>query len=103
MITLLIFAGHETTSNLIGPGTLLLLDHPDQLEKLKADLSLVPAAVEELLRFSGPAAIAGPRFATADIELAGQQIKQGDKDIPLGMDLYRFHRCSAHDTVLSCA
>jgi len=82
MITLLIFAGHETTSNLIGPGTLLLLDHPDQLEKLKADLSLVPAAVEELLRFSGPAAIAGPRFATADIELAGQQIKQGDVLIP---------------------
>ncbi len=82
MITLLIFAGHETTSNLIGPGTLLLLDHPAQLEQLKADLSLVPAAVEELLRFSGPAAIAGPRFAIEDIELAGQQIKQGDILIP---------------------
>src|SRR5215475_13894307 len=71
------------TSNLIGTGTLMLLDHPDQLEKLKADLSLVPAAVEELLRFSGPATIAGPRFATEDIELAGQQIKQGDILIPL--------------------
>lgn len=83
MITLLIFAGHETTSNLIGTGTLMLLDHPVQLEKLKADLSLVPAAVEELLRFNGPATIAGPRFAIEDIELAGQQIKQGDLVIPV--------------------
>jgi cytochrome P450 len=82
MITLLIFAGHETTSNLIGTGALMLLDHPAQLEKLKADLSLVPAAVEELLRFSGPAAIAAPRFATEDIEFAGQQIKRGDIVIP---------------------
>jgi cytochrome P450 len=82
MISLLIFAGHETTSNLIATGSLMLLDHPDQLEKLKADLSLVPTAVEELLRFNGPATIAGPRFATADIEIAGQQIKQGDIFIP---------------------
>ncbi len=82
MITLLIFVGHETTSNLIGTGTLMLLDHPEQLEKLKADLSLVPAAVEELLRFSGPAAIAAPRFAATDVELAGQQIKRGDIVIP---------------------
>ncbi|MBO0992711.1 cytochrome P450 [Bacillus sp. SD088] len=78
MITLLIFAGHETTSNLIGTGTLMLLDRPDQLEKLKADLSLAPSAVDELLRFNGPATIAGPRFATEEIEIAGQKIKQGD-------------------------
>lgn len=82
MITLLIFAGHETTSNLIGTGTLMLLDHPAQLEKLKANLNLVPAALEELLRFSGPATIAGPRFATEALELAGQQIEQGDVLIP---------------------
>ncbi|MFY4774032.1 cytochrome P450 family protein [Metabacillus sp. RGM 3146] len=83
MISLLIFAGHETTSNLIATGTMMLLDHPEQLEKLKADLNLVPAAVEELLRFNGPATIAGPRFATEDIELAGQQIKRGDMVIPV--------------------
>lgn len=77
-ITLLIFAGHETTSNLIATGTLMLLDYPEQLARLKADLSLVPAAVEELLRFNGPATIAGPRYAREDIELAGQQIKRGD-------------------------
>lgn len=78
MISLLIFAGHETTSNLIGAGTWLLLDHPAQLARLKADLNLVPAAVEELLRFSGPATTSGPRLATEDIELAGQLIKRGD-------------------------
>jgi cytochrome P450 len=82
-ITLLIFAGHETTSNLLATGTLMLLDHPDQLEQLKADLSLVPAAVEELLRFYGPATTSGPRFATEDIEFAGQQIKQGDILFPM--------------------
>ncbi len=78
MITLLIFAGHETTSNLIGIGTLTLLDHPDQLEKLKADLRLVPAAVEELLRFNGPVTMPVPRFAREETELAGQHIKRGD-------------------------
>ena len=83
MISLLIFAGHETTSNLIATGTLMLLDHPEQLKKLKANLNLVPAAVEELLRFNGPSTMAGPRFATEDIELAGQQIKKGDMVIPV--------------------
>jgi cytochrome P450 len=56
----------------------MLFDHPEQLERLKADLSLVPNAVEELLRFSGPATIVAPRFAMQDTELAGQLIKQGD-------------------------
>lgn len=60
MITLLVFAGHETTSNRIATGSLMLLDHLEQLEKLKADLSQVPLAVEELLRFNGPSTILGP-------------------------------------------
>lgn len=83
MITLLIFAGHETTSNLIATGSMMLLDHPEQLDKLKSDLSLVPSAVEELLRFNGPSTIAGPRFATEDIELGGQLIKKGEVVIPV--------------------
>src|SRR5690625_3955568 len=78
MITLLIFAGHETTSNLIATGTMMLLDNPNQLEKMKSDLSLVPSAVEELLRFNGPSTAVVPRFATEDVELAGQQINKGD-------------------------
>jgi cytochrome P450 len=78
LITVLIFAGHETTSNLIGIGTLTLLDHPDQLERLKADLRLVPSAVEELLRFNGPVIMPTPRFATQETDLAGQHIQKGD-------------------------
>lgn len=83
MITLLIFAGHETTSNLIATGSLMLLDNPEQLRKLKADPSLAPSAVEELLRFNGPATVVGPRFATQDLEFAGQLIKKGDMVIPV--------------------
>ncbi|GAC1510382.1 MAG: cytochrome P450 [Ktedonobacteraceae bacterium] len=78
MIALLIFAGHETTSNLIGIGTLTLLDHLEQMEQLKRDPSLVPLAVEELLRYNGPVLAPAPRFATADVELAGQQVHKGD-------------------------
>jgi cytochrome P450 len=78
MVGLLIFAGHETTSNLIGNGTLVLLDHPQQLAKLRADMSLIPSMVEELLRFSGPVLTPAPRFATEECELGGQHIGRGD-------------------------
>lgn len=78
MITLLIFAGHETTSNLIATGSMLLFEHPEQLEALKNDLSLVPSAVEELLRFNGPSTSVGPRFAKEDVEIGGKKIKKGD-------------------------
>ncbi|RKL65544.1 cytochrome P450 [Salipaludibacillus neizhouensis] len=83
MVQLLIFAGHETTSNLISTGTLILLDSPKQLEMLKNDHSLIPNAVEELLRYHGPSTTAGPRYAIKDIELGGQQIKKGDVLFPL--------------------
>ena len=83
LVQLMIFAGHETTSTLISTGTLLLLDHPAQLEILKADHSLVPSAVEELLRFHGPSTTAGPRYALKDLELRGQKIKKGDMIFPL--------------------
>jgi cytochrome P450 len=78
MIGLLIFAGHETTANLISTGMLMLLDHPEQLARLRADLSLVPAAVEELLRLNGPVLIPSPRFALEDLTLSGQQLRRGD-------------------------
>ena len=67
--------GQETTTNLIGNGMLSLLRHPDQLEKLKADLSLIPSAVEELLRFESPSQHTA-RLAPEDVMLAGKLIRK---------------------------
>jgi cytochrome P450 len=78
MILLLIVAGHETTVNLVASGMLALLQHPDQLEKLRNDPALIKPAVEELLRFTAPVETATERFAREDIELAGVKISKGD-------------------------
>jgi pimeloyl-[acyl-carrier protein] synthase len=67
--------GQETTTNLIGSGALTLLRNPDQLEKLRSDLSLIPSAVEELLRYESPSQHTG-RLAPDDLELGGKQIKK---------------------------
>jgi cytochrome P450 len=74
---LLLFAGHETTANLLGSGLYRLLSHPDQLALLRANPELVPSAVEEFLRFDPP--VSGTlRIASEDCELDGQQIRKGD-------------------------
>jgi pimeloyl-[acyl-carrier protein] synthase len=65
--------GQETTTNLIGNGVLSLLRNPDQLEKLRSDLALVPSAVEELLRYESPSQQTA-RLAPDDVELGGKQI-----------------------------
>jgi cytochrome P450 len=75
---LLFFAGHETTVNLIGSGMRQLLLHPDQLEKLRANPSLIQTAVEELLRFDGPVQRTG-RTVSADVELGGVTLHRGDR------------------------
>jgi cytochrome P450 len=67
--------GQETTTNLIGNGVLTLLRHPDQLARLRADLSLIPSAVEELLRFEPPSQHTA-RMAPDDIEMGGRRIKK---------------------------
>lgn len=65
--------GQETTTNLIGNGILTLLRHPDQLEKLRADLSLIPSAVEELLRYESPSQHTA-RLAPDDVMLGGKKV-----------------------------
>lgn len=78
MIFLLLIAGHETTVNLIGNGTLALLQHPDQLEKLRSDPELIKSGVEELLRFESPLYTATERFTSEDITIAGVKIPRGE-------------------------
>jgi cytochrome P450 PksS len=78
MIMLLLVAGHETTVNLIGNGTLALLEHPDQMEKLRGDPALARPAVEELLRYTSPVEMATERFAREDITVAGVTIPRGE-------------------------
>jgi cytochrome P450 len=69
-------AGHETTTNLIGNGTYALLRHPDQLKRLRDDLSLIPTAVEELLRYDSPVQFTN-RILTADLDLDGKTLRAG--------------------------
>jgi cytochrome P450 len=73
-LILLIIAGHKTTANLIGNGTQALLRHPDQFKLLLGDPGLAATAVEEFLRYEGPVYRAPQRFATEDLQLAGQDI-----------------------------
>jgi pentalenic acid synthase len=75
---LLLVAGHETTASMTSLSVITLLEHPDQHAALRADPSLIPGAVEELLRYLAIADIAGGRIAKADIEIDGQVIKAGD-------------------------
>ena len=78
MVCLLLIAGHETTVNLIGNGMLTLLQHPDQMEKLRNDPSLIRSAVEELLRYDPPLETATDRFSTEDLTVAGVMIPRGE-------------------------
>ncbi|MDD9929063.1 MAG: cytochrome P450 [Rhodospirillaceae bacterium] len=77
-LVLILFAGHETTTNLITSGMFTLLQNPDQLALLERDRSLVPSAVEEFLRAEGPIATI-VRLALEDVEIGGQNIKKGDR------------------------
>lgn len=78
MIFLLLVAGHETTVNLIGSGSLALLEHPHQLEKLRSEPAVIKPAIEELLRFVCPVEMATERYAREDITIAGTTIPRGE-------------------------
>jgi cytochrome P450 len=77
MAFLLLIAGHETTVNLISSGTLALLQHSDQLERLRADPALIKPAIEELLRYTNPLETATQRYARDDVAIAGVTIPRG--------------------------
>ena len=77
MVFLLLVAGHETTVNLIGNGMLALLKNPDQMERLRADPTLIKSAVEELLRYDSPLETATERYAREDVTIAGVTIPRG--------------------------
>jgi cytochrome P450 len=74
MLFLLLVAGHETTTNLIASGTLALLANPAELDRLRADPSLLPGAVDELLRYVNPLNHATDRFTLEPVEIGGVTI-----------------------------
>jgi pimeloyl-[acyl-carrier protein] synthase len=76
--TLLLFAGHETTTNLIGNAVLALLLNPDQLDHLRADSSLAVPAVEEFLRYDGSVQFVS-RICQEEIEMDGRRVHPGQK------------------------
>ncbi|WP_245158847.1 cytochrome P450 [Blastococcus sp. TF02A-35] len=75
---LLLNAGHEATVNVSGNGTLALLRNPDQLARLRADRSLLPGAIEELIRYDSPLQLF-ERTATTDVEIGGVTVERGQK------------------------
>jgi cytochrome P450 len=79
---LLLLAGHETTSNMLGLGTLALLRHPEQLAMVRDDPDAVGPAIEELLRWLSIVQTAIPRITTTDVEIAGVRIPAGNLVFP---------------------
>ncbi|MFE7527120.1 cytochrome P450 [Kitasatospora sp. NPDC057542] len=91
---LLLIAGHETTVNLITNGVLTLLRHPDQLDRLRREPDLLPAAVEELLRYESPVHMR-QRIPLADVDIAGTTLPKGTSVVLVlasgNRDPKRFH------------
>jgi cytochrome P450 len=76
MLRLLLVAGNETTTNLIGNGLLALLRHPEQLQLLRSNPNLMPGAVDEVLRYDSPVQVSA-RTALQDLQLEGRPIRSG--------------------------
>ncbi|MEV7583947.1 cytochrome P450 family protein [Streptomyces erythrochromogenes] len=75
---LILFAGYENTVQLIGNAIHTLLEHPEELARLRKDPSAIPAAVEELARYEGPAPLAIRRFPTEDVTIGGVTVPAGE-------------------------
>ncbi|EST22710.1 cytochrome P450 family protein [Streptomyces roseochromogenus] len=78
LVFLILFAGYENTVQLIGNAVLALLQHPDQLAALRRDPARIAAAVEELVRYEGPALLAIRRFPVEDVTIAGVTVPAGE-------------------------
>jgi cytochrome P450 len=76
-LVLLLVAGNETTTNLIGNGMLALLNHPDEMRRVWEDSTFVPSAVEEMLRYDGPIQFT-TRLAKADLEIHDTKVHEGE-------------------------
>ncbi|MFJ4963144.1 cytochrome P450 [Streptomyces sp. NPDC088729] len=83
LITNLVVAGHITTVNLIANSTEALLAHPDQLALLLGDPTLMPYAVDELMRYCGPVVRALPRYATCDTVVGATPVRTGEAVLPI--------------------
>ncbi|MEU3500851.1 cytochrome P450 [Streptomyces hundungensis] len=78
MAFLLVIAGHQTTVNLIANGVHALLNHPEQLAALQADMTLMPGAVEEILRYESPSALASLRYAAEPVGVGEATVSEGE-------------------------
>ena len=83
MLSLLLMTGYESMVSLIGNSALVLLQHPEQLQKLRENPELIDSAIEELLRYISPVEQSAPRFAREDVEIQGIKIPRGSMVIPL--------------------
>jgi hypothetical protein len=79
MVLTLMIAGHATTSHLLANGVAGLLAHPDQFAALRADPTLMPGAVQEILRYCSPSVVAKLRYASEDVTIGDTLIKQGER------------------------
>jgi cytochrome P450 len=93
LIFMLSVAGHIGTTYSIAGAVANLLTHPDQLDRLRIDPSLLPAAVDELLRYDGPSAVGTFRFSTAEIAIGGRVIPAGEI---LALSWHSANRDSSH-------
>jgi cytochrome P450 len=75
-LVLLLVAGFETTTNLLGTGLKILLEHPEQADRLRSDAELAPAVVEEILRYDSPVQLTS-RFVTTPLDLGGGELPAG--------------------------
>ena len=100
MVVLLLIAGHETTVNLISSGTLALLAHPEQLNLLRQNPALIKPAIEELLRYTSPVAMATERFAREDITIGGMTIPRGEQVLAVLGSANRDERQFANPDIL---